>query len=97
EEAPVFSNHRVEEVIEAANQARTPLHLLGLGRRDDMDEPVMQRMAQETKGTYHHAPTELKLFEFFESLSINLHDDGIDEEALRKLATETGGKYYPGR
>ena len=29
----------------------------------------------------------------FENLSIELHDDGIDEPSLKRLAAETGGKY----
>jgi VWFA-related protein len=97
EEFPVFSKHRVEEVIESARQANIPLHMLGLGRSGEIDEPVMQQMARETGGTYHHARTEQKLFEIFENLSIKLHDDGIDEDGLRQLAEQTGGKYYPAR
>jgi VWFA-related protein len=97
EEAPLYSRHRVEEVIDAAKQANIPLHMLGLGRAGEIDEPVMQQMARETGGSYYHARTEAKLFEIFENLSIKLHDDGIDEEGLRQLAEETGGKYYPAR
>jgi hypothetical protein len=33
----------------------------------------------------------------FEKLSIDLHDDGINEEELRKLAEKTGGRYFPAR
>jgi hypothetical protein len=50
-------------------------------------------MASGTGGTYHHARNERLLFEIFENLSIQLHDDGIDEAALLKLADETGGHY----
>jgi hypothetical protein len=35
--------------------------------------------------------------EIFENLSIQLHDDGIDETTLTKLAQETGGNYYPAK
>src|SRR5207237_4377673 len=72
-----------------------PLHLLGLGRADELDEDVMKRMAEQTGGTYHHAANQQKLFETFEELSIQLHDDGIDEKSLRHLAEETGGRYIP--
>src|SRR5207244_923695 len=89
------SNHRVEEVIEAAKQAGIPLHMLGLGRDGDIDEKIMQRMAEETNGTYHRARNDQTLFNIFEDLSIQLHDEGIDEATLRKLADETGGKYFP--
>jgi hypothetical protein len=37
------------------------------------------------------------LYDIFENLSIQLHDDGVDEAALRKLAEDTGGKYFPAR
>jgi len=37
------------------------------------------------------------LYEIFENLSIQLHDDGIDEAALKKLAEDTNGKYFPAR
>jgi VWFA-related protein len=97
EEFPVFSKHRVEEVIRSAQQANIPLHMLGLGRPGELDERVMERMARETGGTYHPVRTEQRLFEIFENLSIQLHDDGIDEESLRQLAEQTGGKYYPAR
>jgi VWFA-related protein len=94
EEEPVFSVHRVEEVIDRARETNTPLHMLGFGRRGDIDEPVMRRMARETGGTYHHTRSENELFQTFEDLSIRLHDDGIDEAALRELADKTGGKYF---
>jgi len=57
----------------------------------------MQRMAKQTGGTYHHARNRQALYEIFEDLSIQLHDDGIDESALKKLADDTGGKYFPAR
>jgi hypothetical protein len=54
-------------------------------------------MAKETGGEYFHAQNQQRLFEIFEKLSIQLHDDGIDEDSLKKLANETGGKYYRAR
>jgi VWFA-related protein len=91
------SRHSVEEVIARARKVKIPLHTLGFGRPGDIDERVLERMARETGGTFHHARTSQSLFEIFESLSIQLHDDGIDEATLRQLAEETGGKYYPAR
>jgi VWFA-related protein len=91
------SRHSAEEVIARAKEAGVPLHLLGLGRRREINEPVMKKMAKETGGSYHHAENQQKLFEIFESLSIDLHDDGIDEASLKRLATETGGAYHPAR
>ena len=39
----------------------------------------MRRLADETGGKYFHASNQQELFEVFEKLSIELHDDGIDE------------------
>jgi VWFA-related protein len=91
------SNRRPEEVIREAREAKIPLHMLGLGRDDELDEIVMRVMAKQTGGTYQHAKSSQKLYEIFENLSIQLHDDGVDEAALRDLASETGGKYFPAR
>ena len=56
----------------------------------------MERIAEATGGHYFHAGDEQKLFEIFEKLSIDLHDDGIDEEAAAENRLEkTGGKYFP--
>ena len=40
------------------------------------------------------AENEQALVQLFEDLSIELHDDGIDEISLGTLAAQTGGKYY---
>jgi VWFA-related protein len=91
------SRRRVEDVIAIAKESNIPLHLLGLGRAGELDEKTMQRMAKETGGRYYPARTQQQLYEIFESLSIELHDDGVDESSLRRLAEETGGKYFPVR
>jgi VWFA-related protein len=86
-----------QDVIEAARSSGVALYMLGLGRTEEINEPVMKKMAKATGGEYFHAENQQKLYEIFEKLSIDLHDDGIDEQALQTLAKETGGKYYPGR
>jgi VWFA-related protein len=91
------SRRRPEEVIARAKEVQIPLHMLGLGRAHELNEPVMRQMAEQTGGSYHHATNQQSLFEIFEKLSIDLHDDGIDEKSLRTLAEETGGKYHPAR
>jgi VWFA-related protein len=91
------SRHRPEEVVARAKEVQVPLHMLGLGRPHEINEPVMKRMAEQTGGSYHHAANQQSLFDIFEKLSIELHDDGIDEKSLRALAEETGGKYHPAR
>lgn len=91
------SRHSDDDVIEAAKAAGVALHMLGLGRPKEINEPVMQRMGKETGGSYHHAGNTAQLIEIFEQLSIDLHDDGIDEDSLRKLAEKSGGRYVPAR
>jgi len=91
------SRRNVEDVIRRAKEAQVPLHMLGLGRARELNEPVMRRMGLETGGTYERAGNEQTLYRVFENLSIQLHDDGIDEASLQSLAAETGGKYYPAR
>jgi VWFA-related protein len=91
------SRQSADDVIEAAQAAKIPLHMLGLGRRGELDEEVMQRMARETGGAYHYASNRQRLYEIFENLAIDLNDDGVDEVELKQLAESTGGKYYPAR
>lgn len=88
------SRRRVEEVIDRAREAHVPLHMLGLGRPGELDEKVMRTMAHQTSGAYHHAQNEERLYQIFEDLSIQLHDDGIDRDALAQLAETTGGKFF---
>jgi VWFA-related protein len=81
-------------VIQRARELRIPLYLLGLGQPEEINQAVMERMANETSGKYFHAGSEQRLFEIFEKLSIDLHDDGINEKELRQLAEKTGGKFF---
>jgi VWFA-related protein len=81
-------------VIDRAKALGFPLYMLGLGHKEEINEKVMRRMAEETGGKYFHAGSEQKLFDIFEKLSIDLHDDGINEKELRELAEKTGGKFF---
>lgn len=96
DEAP-GSRRSAALVIERAREAKIPLYMLGFGRLREINQQVMQRMARETGGEYYHAEDQQKLLDIFENLSIQLHDDGIDEESLRKLARDTGGEYHNAR
>src|SRR5262249_37106608 len=96
DEAP-GSRHRVEEIIEEAKRAKTLLYMLGLGRPGELNQEVMQHLADATNGKYFHASNEQELFQLFEDLSIELHDDGIDEATLKELAEKTHGRYIPAR
>jgi len=88
------SRHDPDEVIERAKEAKVAVYMLGLGDKKEINEPVMRRIAESTGGKYFHAENQKRLFEIFESLSLDIHGDGIDEEALQHLATSTGGKYF---
>lgn len=91
------SRHGPDEVIALAKAENVPLYMLGLGRKEDINEDVMRRMASETGGRYERADNQDELYKIFEKLSTDLHGDGIDEEALKELATKTGGRYYRAR
>jgi VWFA-related protein len=84
-------------VVERAKEVGIPLHMLGLGRKHEINGKLMTEMAEATGGSYQHAENQQALFEIFEKLSIDLHDDGIDEKSLTTLAEQTGGKYRKAR
>ena len=77
------SRRRVPEVLERAREAKVPLYLLGFGRKGEIDTETMRRLAAETGGKFYHATNETSLIEIFENLSMDLHDDGVDETSLR--------------
>ena len=83
-----------QEVIARAKEARVPLFMLGLGAKGDINETVMRQMAETTGGKFFHAENQQRLFSIFETLSVEIHGDGINEKALRKLAEDTRGQYY---
>lgn len=89
------SRRRIEEVIQRAKDLKIAVHTLGFGREGEINEPLLRSLARETKGQYYRAFNEKALLEIFENLSIQLHDDGIDEISLKELAKQTGGQYFP--
>jgi VWFA-related protein len=91
------SRYSDKEVIKRAKEAGIPLYMLGLGRSQEIAGATMAEMADKTGGKFHHIQDEASLIRIFEQLSIDIHDDGIDEASLRQLAEETGGKYFPVR
>src|SRR5205085_1330202 len=91
------SRRRKEEVIARAREAGIKIYMLGLGRPGELDEATMQAIADGTGGKYYHAGNQEKLMELFESLSIRLHDEGVNEDELKQLAHQTGGQYYPAK
>jgi VWFA-related protein len=88
------SRRRKEEVIARAREAGIKIYMLGLGRPGELDEATMKAIAEGTGGKYYHAGNQEKLMELFESLSIQLHDEGVNEDDLKQLAHQTGGQYY---
>lgn len=78
------------------SQARIPIFVIGLGdpRKGEIDENVLQQIAEITGGRYFGVSNPEHLQAVFEQLSIDIHDEGIDESALRDLAEKTGGRYF---
>lgn len=93
------SRRSAKDVIQRARAAKIPLHVLGFGTEGDrgFNARVLRELAEKTGGTYHHARTAADLNRIFEELSIQLHDDGIDDDSLRELAEKTGGKFFHAR
>lgn len=92
--ADTSSRRNPADVVARARQMEIPVYLMGLGSPDEISEPIMKWIAQQTGGEYFHVNSPDDLTPIFEELSIRLHDDGIDEASLRRLAEETGGAYY---
>lgn len=92
--ADTSSRRNPLEVVARAKAVEVPVYLMGLGSDDEISEPVMKWIAEQTGGEYYRVRSPDDLTPVFEQLSIRLHDDGIDEASLRRLAEETGGAYY---
>ncbi len=88
------SRHDADDVIRLAKDEGVPVYMLGLGRKEDINEDVMRKIARATGGRYERADNQEELYRVFEQLSIDIHGDGIDEDALRALAKQTDGRYY---
>lgn len=91
------SRRRVKEVVDRATEAKVAVYTLGFGRDGELDKQLLSSLADQTGGRSYHARNEKSLLEIFENLSIRLHEDGIDEISLRKLAADTGGQYFPAK
>jgi VWFA-related protein len=93
------SRLRPEDVVAKARAAGVTVHMLLFGKEKDLAQavPDMTMIAKETGGTFNMAKNEEALLRLFKDMSIVLHDDGIDEPSLKRLAKETGGAYYPAR
>ena len=70
------SQHSLNEAIQHAREADVVVHTIGLGRQattevseEGFDEEKLRRMAEETGGTYHHAPTASQLRALYESFA----------------------------
>lgn len=70
------SQHTLNEAIQHAREANVVVHTIGLGLQattevseKGFDEDKLRRMAEETGGTYHHAPTASQLRTLYESFA----------------------------
>jgi hypothetical protein len=96
------SRRRVDEVIARAKEAGVPLFMVGFGRderngKKELDVKLMGDMAKKTGGEFYHARNKDALKQIFTSMSLHLHSDGINEQALKKVAEGTGGEYHPAK
>jgi VWFA-related protein len=82
------------EIIRRAKEEKVTLYTLGLGREHEINKTVLEQLAKATGGEFFHASNQQRLMNIFEKLSLDLYDDGIDEESLQTLAESTGGRYF---
>jgi VWFA-related protein len=82
------------EIARRAREEKVTVYTLGLGRDHEINKAVLERIARDTGGEFFHARDQRLLMNIFEKLSLDLYDDGIDEESLKKLAFSTGGQYH---
>lgn len=81
------------EIVRRAKEEKVTIYTLGLGREQEINSGVLTKLARDTGGAFFHARDQRRLMTIFEKLSLDLYDDGIDEESLQKLALSTGGRY----
>jgi len=60
------------EAIDVANSNGITIYTIGLG--SNLDEPILQRIARETGGTYYNAPTGSELENIYHTIAQDLSD-----------------------
>lgn len=63
------SDHSFPEVVAHAQAADVAIHTIGLGSGSELDEDMLQGMAAETGGTYHHTPSAFQLRALYKSFA----------------------------
>ncbi|MDI6792534.1 MAG: VWA domain-containing protein [bacterium] len=60
------SRHNSQGIIDYANSSGVPVYTIGLG---EVNEDVLQQIARETGGSYHHTPTSSELQQIYDELA----------------------------
>lgn len=63
------SRRRDTDVIERARSAQVKVYMLGLGEKEDLNEGIMQKIADATGGRYFHAANADQLVSVFERVA----------------------------
>jgi len=78
------SSHTLNEAIQHAQDADIPVYTIGFGQRatrevgaEGFDEVKLRRMAAETGGKYHHAPSASELKQLYQSLSVEMQKEYV--------------------
>ncbi len=86
--------------ILVANTNYITIYTIGLGSAEHIDEPLLQRVASETGGTYHNAPSSSELHGVYNSIAQEISDYDITEieygtEGFTPYNYETAGTLTP--
>ena len=84
------SRHAPSEVIELAREAKVPLYLLGLGREQEINEPIMRELAKQTNGTYNRAQDQKQLIKLFSDLANEFQEEEFVIEFPSLLQKQDG-------
>ncbi|MDG6244217.1 MAG: VWA domain-containing protein [Methanolobus sp.] len=71
------SDREGQTAVATAKANGITIYTIGLGATDYIDEPVLQRIAYETGGTYYNAPTSAELRDVYNSIAQEISDYDI--------------------
>jgi Ca-activated chloride channel family protein len=63
------SKHTLEESAGQAGASGVTLYTIGLGQRDELNEPALRQLATDAGGAYYHTPSADQLAALYRSLS----------------------------
>jgi len=78
----------VQPAIDAAKQAGIPVYTIGLGPTSGINEPDLERLADETGGDYYHAPDGSDLSDIYDDISERLGQEYVITYETSNTATD---------